>query len=283
MYHRLAAALLILPFAAACASGSAGGPAPDAALAYSGLSGGTATYVQGDTVEIQIDAGGQFLEVSVESFQVMDLAFADAPEGVEVTATIRELDVAASNPMAGTQRADESEIDGPIVWTLTPDGEGTLVRAPEIGGTAAQVVSPTAIAGTFFLPLPGRPVQPGDTWVDTVSVSGEEAVGEFDAETIYSFTAAGDTVVDGRPLTRVNFLTEDERLSTSVQAGTEVTQDVGGDGEGWYLWDPARNLVVAQYWEGRLRGTMTVPMAPMPLGMDMTVVTQVRLDPGGMD
>jgi hypothetical protein len=281
MHQRHVAALLLLPLAAACASGPGGGPAPDAALAYTGLAGSTATYVQGDTVEIQIDAGGQFLEVSVDSYSVLDVAFADAAPGVEVTATYREFDVAATNPMMGTQRADEDEIEGPVVWTLTPTGEGTLVSAPEIGGTAAQVVSPTAIAGSFFMPLPGRPVAPGDSWVDTVSIVGEEEVGEFDAESIYTFTAAGDTVVDGRALTKVTFVSEEERLSSSMQQGTEVTQDVGGEGEGWYLWDPARNLIVAQYYEGRLEGSMTVPMAPMPLGMDMIVVSHLRLDDGG--
>lgn len=280
MRNRFVYATLLLPFAAACAGGSAGGPAPDAGLAYTGLAGSDATYVQADSLEIQIDAGGQFLEVSVDSYGLLDLSFTDAAEGVQVSATYRELDVAASNPMAGTQRADESEIDGPIVWTLSPDGEGTLVSAPEIGGTAAQVVSPTSVARSFFLPLPGRPVRAGETWADTVEIVGEEAMGEFDAETIYAFTAAGDTVVDGRTLTKVTFTTEDERLSTSVQAGTEVTQDVAGEGEGWYLWDPARRLIVAQYWEGRLQGSMSVPMAPMPLGMDMTVVAHLRLDSG---
>jgi hypothetical protein len=279
MRHRIAPVLtLLLPFAVACATGSGGSPEA-AALAYTGLDGTSATYVKGDTVEIEIDAGGQFLEVSVDSYEVLDLDFADAAGGVQVTATYRELDVAATNPMMGTQRADEEEVEGPVVWTLSPRGQGTLVAAPEIGGTAAQVVSPTTMAGAFFLPLPGRAVQPGESWSDTVRVSGEEAMGEFDVETIYTFTAAGDTVVDGRTLRRVDFVTEDDRVSTSVQAGTEIAQDVGGEGEGWFLWDSARRLVVEQYWEGRLQGSMEVPMAPMPLAMDMTVVSHMRLDP----
>ncbi len=272
--------VLVTPLAACAGGAGPAGMASPAALAYAVPPGGTATYLQGDTVQMAMDMGGQGLDVTIEAAATLDLAYGGTGDAIEVSATYREFEILASNPMAGTQRGDETEIGGPVVFTIDRTGEGVLVSAPTIEGVAAQAVSPAAMAITFFPRLPGRAVSAGEMWVDTVSYRTDEAAGTNEGTSVYEFTAVGDTLVGGRSLLKVSFLTTDERLSHTNQAGAEITQDVAGDGRGFYLWDPARNLIVEQFAEGRLRGTMTVSVAPMPLGIDMTVVQHLKLAPG---
>lgn len=275
-------ALVVAPLAA-CAGGTAspGEMASPPALAYSVPPGNAATYIQGDTVEMEMDMGGQMLDVTVAMSATLDLAYAGAADAIEVTATYRDFDLTASNPMAGTQRGDESEIDGPIVFTIDRMGAGTLVSAPTVQGVAAQAVSPGAMAAGFFPRLPGRAVTMGETWTDTVSISTQEDAGTNEGTTVYVFTAVGDTVVAGRSLLKVSFTSDDERTSLMSQQGADIRQDVSGSGDGFYLWDAGRNLVVEQYIEARLRGTMEVSVAPMPFGLDMVVVQHLRLAEGG--
>ncbi len=251
------------------------------ALAYSVPPGSAATYVQGDTVQMEMDMGGQMMDVTVAMSATLDLAYAGAGEAVEVTATYRDFEITASNPMAGTQRGDESEIDGPIVFTIDRKGAGTLVSGPSIEGVAAQAVSPGAMAAGFFPRLPGRAVTVGESWTDTVSIKTQEDAGTNEGTTVYAFTAAGDTVVGGRSLLKVTFTMDDERTSLMSQMGADIRQDVSGQGDGFYLWDAGRNLVVEQYVEARLRGTMEVSVAPMPFGLDMVVVQHLNLAEGG--
>lgn len=272
----------VLPLTA-CAGGgpSAGATAGPPALAYAIPPGGAVTYLQGDTVDMDIDAGGQRMEVSVQMASVLDLTYAGGGDALEVTATFRDFEISASNPMAGSQRGDESEIDGPVVFTIDRRGEGTLVSAPKVEGVAEQAVSPASMAASFFPRLPGRAVTAGESWTDTVTVVADEASGLSEGTTIYEFTAVGDTMVAGATYLKVSFTSRDQRTTQTMMQGAEIRQDVSGDGSGWYLWDSSRNLVVQQYVEARLLGTMDVSMAPMPLGLDMVVVQHLRLDEGG--
>jgi hypothetical protein len=282
-FRTLASTVLLVAPLTACASGSAapGEMAGPPALAYSVPPGSAATYVQGDTVQMEMDMGGQMMDVTVAMSATLDLAYAGAGDAVEVTATYRDFEITASNPMAGTQRGDESEIDGPIVFTIDRKGAGTLVSGPSIEGVAAQAVSPGAMAAGFFPRLPGRAVTVGESWTDTVSIKTQEDAGTNEGTTVYAFTAAGDTVVAGRSLLKVTFTMDDERTSMMSQMGADIRQDVSGQGDGFYLWDAGRNLVVEQYVEARLRGTMEVSVAPMPFGLDMVVVQHLNLAEGG--
>jgi hypothetical protein len=282
-FRALASTALFVAPLAACAGGTAtpGDMAAPPALAYAVPPGSAATYVQGDTVQMEMDMGGQMMDVTVAMSATLDLAFSGSGDAVEVTATYREFDITASNPMAGTQSGDESEIDGPIVFTIDRKGAGTLVSGPRIEGVAAQAVSPGAMAAGFFPRLPGRAVAAGESWTDTVTIRTQEEGGTNEGTTVYAFTAVGDTLIGGRTLLKVTFTSDDERTSLMSQMGADITQDVAGPGDGFYLWDASRNLVVEQYIEARLRGTMEVSIAPMPFGLDMVVVQHLKLAEGG--
>lgn len=279
----IATTLALVAPLAACAGGGAspGSMAGPPALAYAPPPGGAVTYLQGDTIEMEIDAGGQMLDVTVAMSSVLDVTYAGGGDEIEVTIDFREFQIDASNPMAGSQRGDESEIDGPVVFSMDRRGVGTLIASPEVDGVAEQAVSPQSMAASFFPRLPGRAVTAGEMWTDTVTLDIDENAGSTEGTTIYEFTAVGDTVVDGATYLKVAFTSDDDRRQETVQDGARITQDVGGNGSGWYLWDSGRNLVVEQFLQARLRGSMEVSMAPVPLGLDMVVVQHLRLDDGG--
>ncbi|NNK64031.1 MAG: hypothetical protein HKO98_12595 [Gemmatimonadetes bacterium] len=277
----LTALVLVAPLTACAGSGSGtAGPSAPPALAYAMPPGGAVTYLQSDTVEMVIDMGGQLANVTVEMGSTLDMTFSGGGDALEVTATFREFELSATNPLAGTQRADESQIDGPLVFTIDRTGAGTLVSAPQLGEIVSTGLSPASMAAGFFPRLPARAVSAGEMWTDTVSIDAVEDYGTTRGRTVYDFHAVGDTVVDGRTYLKVAFTSFDERVAQSQQMGTDIIQDVAGEGVGYYLWDAARNLVVEQSIEGRLEGSMEVSMAPAPLGIDMVVVQHLKLVEG---
>lgn len=270
--------LLPLPVLAACGGGAPAEPPAPPALAYGVPDVPTATYVQGDTAVVQVDAGGQMIDVTVASRATMSMVFEPAADGaVRVTATIDELDARATNPMAPAQTTDESEISGPIVFTLSRRGEGTLVGAPDIGDAARTFISPGVMAATFFPRLPARAVGPGDTWTDTITVATDEEGTAMDATSIITYTARGDTVVDGRSLLLVTMTGEDERRVEGNMQGMDMLQEAAGTSEGYFLWDAARRLPVEVVYTTDSTGTMEVTAAPFPLGLRAESTTRIVL------
>lgn len=271
-------ALLPLSTLIACGGGAPAEPPPPPALAYELPEAPTAIYVQGDTAVVQVDAGGQMIDVTVASRATMSMTFEPAADGaVRVTATIDELDARATNPMAPPQTTDESEISGPVVFTLSRRGEGTLVSAPDIGDAARTFISPGVMAATFFPRLPARAVDPGDTWTDTITVATDEEGTAMDATSIITYTARGDTAVDGTSLLLVTMTGEDERRVEGNMQGMDMLQEAAGTSEGYFLWDAARRLPVEVVYTTDSTGTMEVTAAPFPLGLRAESTTRIEL------
>lgn len=265
---------------AACASG--GGPGVGSsppALAYAMPDGGTLVYSQSDTVQVEVDMGGQTLPITQASNGVISMDFTSQPTGLRVSATYLDLEASVDNPMTGTERFSEADVEGAIVFDLTPRGEGTLVSGPELQGGAAQMVSAGTMAATFFPRLPNRPVVAGDRWVDTLDVVADEESGRIETRSISEYTVRGDTLVDGRTLIRVDFVSDDEREARNSEQGMDLTQDLAGRTSGFFLWDPVARALHSQVATSRMTGTMEVTGAPFPLGL--TVEASSRMERGG--
>jgi hypothetical protein len=278
---RQAVPFLFLAAGACASAGSAGGPSEDATLAYTLPSERAATYVQADSIMVSVDAGGQSFEVDQISVATFAMEFAPAGGGVEVSATYVDLDASVANPMSGTQRATEEDVDGPIVFTLSPTGEATLGSFPTVSGPAAQLIDIPTWAATFFPRLPAEAVGPGYTWRDTVTAESERADGVIVSRSIVDYTVAGDTTLAGQSLVRVTFTSQDERRSDITQQGMAMTQDLGGTGRGWFLWDPARGLFHSQSYTAAFTGSMEVAGAPFPLGLVVEARSHIRPAAGG--
>lgn len=259
---------------AACGGG---GPSAPPGLAYGLPQSASVRYVSGDTATMDIDAGGQAMQARVTARTTLSAAFARAGEGVQVTMTVEDLDARVVNPMA-TVTADESEIDGPVVFTLDRRGVSTVVSQPVVGENAGQFFQPVIVAHGFFPRLPGRAAAVGESWTDTIRMEGAQGQGGSISSVMnVTYTVAGDTVVDGRSLVKIDLEGSSDTSAEGVTSGMDYTQTVAGSVTGWVLWDQQRNLMVESYQTTDGQGSMEISAAPFPLGVRVRGVSRVRL------
>lgn len=261
----LAAALTTGLGVAACGGTSAGGgPSPDAGFAMRMPAAMSAQVMRYDTSVISVDAGmmGTF-EMDVQDEGTIDLAFADVADGVQVTATYSSFNGRMTNPMAGDITVDESDIGGQLVFTLDDRARATVHEAFEVQAEVAQMVGSKTLAYDLFPRFPGMPVEVGQSWTDTVMV---EEAGEFASETttILTYTVAGDTVVDGRSLVKLDIDGEIEMSSVGEQQGMSMSQDLSGSTTGWLLWDAAASMPYLSFGQSDMTGIVSVDMPGAP-------------------
>jgi len=263
----IAASLILLVGLTACAGPNAA--SPGGGLMYQLPDTPELVYFTGDTTNIDIDAGPMGnLQMRGTGTATLVMSFERGADGIQVTATFRELDARMSQPMGAAQSADEGDIEGPLVFTLDEKGHATLVTLPEMKGEAATLASPHSIAMQFFPLLPGGKASPGDTWTDTIYFEAEVGPGETTSTTIATYTLRGDTVVDGANLLNISMEGTADVLTFAVSEGMEITQTFSGDISGTILWDPARSVFVGASFDQDMTGTVEVPAAglpPMPL------------------
>jgi hypothetical protein len=249
---------------AACGGG---GPSAPPGLAYGLPAQTSVTYLTGDTTSVDIDAGGQSLQMSIGLAGSYAASFARAADGVQVTIAVEDFSARMNQPMGGPVTADEGGIDGPLVFTLDRKGNVALVSRPELSGNARQFFGSLSIANSFFPGLPGGAVAEGDSWVDTVSFEGTEGDGEVSSTSILTYTVGGSEMAGGRSVVRIN-VTGTSQVSTSgAVAGMDFSQDLSGEIEGYVLWDMQAGLMVESYAEGDASGSMDVSAAPFPLAL----------------
>lgn len=266
-------------FLTACGPGG-GGSATPAAVVYGVPDPATVTYLSGDTARMDIDAGGQSLQARVTTSGTYRAAFAGAADGVRVTLTVEDFSGRLVQPMGGPQTADESAIDGPLVFTLDRRGRATLVEAPDVATSALQFLQPLGVANTFFPRVPGGAVSAGHTWQDTIRFEGTTGEHEVNSVSMMTYTVRGDTVVGGRSLLHVGAEGTTEQATRGAIAGQSFTQSVRGDVEGFYLWDMRRGLMHTSVMDTDVRGQMTVAMAPYPLTLRLRSQSRTRLADG---
>jgi hypothetical protein len=269
--------LALLPSVAACAGGPGGGTTSPPTLTYQVPDAAPVAYVQADTAVMSIDAGGQMFDVNVVSQAVMDMEFAPVEAGVRVTATWTELDAYVSNPMGAPERISVDDVDGPLVFDLDSRGVASVVSAPTLTGSATQMVSPASVANGFFPRLPGSAPTPGMTWTDTISFEAEEGVGSTVSRSIVTYTVAGDTVVAGTTLLKVDMSGETSETVEGVTSGMAFIQNSSGEVGGHFLWDLTAGMMHSQVTESDLVGTMDVEAAPFPLDVAIRAISRVRL------
>lgn len=270
--------LAVLPFLAACAGGSGSGADGPPALAYS-MSAADVTYSQNDSTVMSIDAGGQLIDVVILADGVLDMGFAPTADGVRVTTTWRDLDIEMTNPMGAPERATEDDIDGPLVFDMDRRGNTEMISAPALEGRARQMVAPKALAESFFPRLPGTAPTPGMTWTDTISFEAEVPEASTVTNMILDYTVVGDTLVDGRPLLRIDLQGRGSTLQEGNTQGMDFLQDLAGDVSGMILWDLAAGAMHYQRMETEYAGSMEVSAAPVPLEVAMRGVSHTRRTP----
>ena len=270
---RVIAAAVVLFFAAGCASGP---PSPPA-LAYGVPSNADAVYSLGDTTMVEVNALGQRMELGIEGSAVYDVHFSPASDGVDVRMSVRSLSARVTSPMGSPPSADESDIDGELVFSLDRMGNATITSEPVVSEVAAQVASGLVIANGFFPGLPGRAVMPGESWVDTIDYSGSDAAGTRTERSILRYTVRGDSIVGGRAYMAITLSGTSEVSNEMDLGGMKISQSSDVALEGLILWDVQNNQMFEARRSGTGRGTVSVPIAPIPLPIEIETTQRARL------
>lgn len=257
---------------AACSSGGAGersaAPAPaDNPFRYDVPSPATLTYQIADTNTMIVTIPGQGeMDMAQTSSATLALAFVADSGAVRVSGTVSDYSAGMSSSMMGDMGGGGNEVSGDLEFVIGPWGDVEMVSTPEVTGGPLPVATPFQFnAPDLFPRFPGRPLEPGDTWADTMTSSADleevpELSGAGENTTIYTYTLVGDTVVGGLTLHKITIsgVGTMQVSGTEPEAGEEVSQDMTSTVEGFYLWDAERGLVVLADLVRTMDGTMSM-------------------------
>ena len=252
-------------------------PAPEAppsldrpTLAYSVPAAPLATYEYADSTASNIQAGAAgAIRVNLGAHGVVDLGFEPSGSNLKVTLTVKEFAGSFVNSAGGgVVAAGLSDVKGPAVLTLTPRGEITFLTKPEMTPIFRQVAGSDGIFRRFFTRLPGRTVQAGATWTDTLTTQEVNEGLTTRTQNIVTSTLARDSVVRGRTLLVITSVSQRTLEMTGTTQGVEIVQKLSGPANSITLWDPVRKLVVSRTETVRMTGTFDLPamsMTNMPI------------------
>ncbi len=256
MNKRTLLTIAAIPAAAGCVW--PGGPSPGL-LVYDVPSPATAVYHITDTMAINVSSPVGDMEITGGTALTLGMAFENAPGGVRVTGTPSSFEASINNPMQGAMSVGLDDVSGSLEFVLGRLGDVEVVSLPEFSGPAAQVSPFSSIANEFFPRFADAVVEPGGTWVDTVTWTTDTGEIETTSTTVYTYTLVGDTVVDGRTLLHIGVAREVENEAAMEQGGMAVSQNLTGTSTGLLLWDRERGLPAYAESERDLAGTTSIP------------------------
>ena len=241
----------------------------DGSLAHGVPANPNATYHMADTLVTSMNTPTGSMDVNITTSAALAVAFEADPGGVRVTATVQSLSMTMANPMMGSQTI-EPEATGDYVFVLDPRGTVSMVSTPEISGPAGSSSTVAGMAYEMFPLLPGAAVEPGDSWVDTVTWSQETPEATATTTSVYTYTLVGDTVVDGNTLLKIEMAGEVETTGTVDMGGMSADQTITGSDTGHALWDMAQGRLHSMTIARNYSGNMSTPMGAMPMEISGT-------------
>lgn len=248
-----------------------------AQLAYQLPSPSSAVYRVADTSAIVVDSPAGPLEIASASATTLTLGFQSNGDRLRVFGTIDAFAGSVSDPMGGSTSVDESATSGTLELDLGRTGLGQVLSVPSLASGGGQLNPFRFMPYQLFPRLPGDDVQPGDNWVDTLAWSSSQPGPGDRITTVYTYTVAGDEVIDGRTLTRITVSGTIESLTSSDQGGMPLTHELAGRIAGFVLWDPDRGLVAATELQRDMRGTTSgAGLGEIPLSLSGTARVQLE-------
>ena len=167
---------------------------------------------------------------------------------MRVRGRVRSFDAALSSPAAGVVSGDLDDVSGYLQAMIGRRGLDELVSFPAVSGPAANDYLFPTLAHALFPRMPTAWVDPGDSWVDTVTVA-DDGEGASPATTwIRTHTLVGDTLVHGLMLIHIAVAGRVTLEGSMEGAGMPIRGKVTGTLNGSVLWDPERRVVAyAEY------------------------------------
>jgi hypothetical protein len=263
---------------AACAGMPTASPG---ALAYEEPDPNPVTYSFADTTTFEIQAQGYgVLEVETGRQGSAELHFHGdgGGENLRVRVRFQRLDATFRDATRQTDAVTEADLDGPVDVGLSPTGRLVVVDTPAVTAAFLEVAGVEALVRPFFITLPGRPVEAGARWTDTVVTEELGPETTTRATSVIVATLVGDTVVAGRRLLRIETRTETAVEVTGESGGVAIEQQLAGTMAGIVLWDPHDRLLVSRAESGTLSGYLLMPGAsPASLPVSTAIRRSVAL------
>ena len=192
------------------------------------------------------------MDMAQSSSSTVALTFAADSGGVRATGTVSDYSSTMSSTMVGNMEMGGDGVSGNLEFVIGPLGEVEMISTPEVPGDGVMPATPISFDPRALVPrFPGRPLEPGDTWADTVTVSADvggldlpvPVTGTSETTTIYTYALVGDTLVDGRTLQKITVSGVMTERPSLEQGGEPVGSDMINTVEGYVLWDAERGLV----------------------------------------
>lgn len=233
-------------------------PTPDV-LAYGRPDPNPAAYTFADTTVFSIRTDMGPMEVVTARAGTAELDFRRWAGDSRVFVRFPELQGSFTNPMQGATRVDESDIGGAFAVRVDSTGLVAVVDTPSLSAAMRDIAGPAGLVQPLFVQLPGRPVEAGARWVDTVTTIEESASARSEVQSVVTSVLQGDTVVAGRRFLHIRTTSVDNVQIAGVSGGVNFEQRLTGTGSGFVLWDPAAQLLVERVETGELSGVLELP------------------------
>jgi hypothetical protein len=172
--------------------------------------------------------------------------------------------------------ATEADIEGAAVLKLTPRGSATVVSLPKLGQNIQRVGISNSFFRRFFARMPGATVQPGAMWMDTISISEDNAGTKAEIRDIVTATFARDTTVNGKRLALLTLSSARTLNISGSNEGVQIAQKLAGTSTGRVLWDIERGVIVERTETSDLTGTFDLPQMGMT-GLPITAHGNSRI------
>ena len=216
---------------------------PQDVLAYAVPSARSATYHVADTMEMSIGTPANMTDLTSVSAATLSLRFRGDAAGVRVNAEIVDFGGSAGNASMGRQFLDNDDARGSMIFLVGRTGAVEPVARPELSRNAGQFSLFNQLPYDLFPGLPGRAVEPGESWSDTAAWFSSAGGMETTSTTARTYTLVGDTVVDGRSLVAVSLSAEVVISGQGSQGGRATSQHITGTLTGELFWDAEAGLL----------------------------------------
>ena len=167
---------------------------------------------------------------------------------MRVRGRVTGFDAIQSSPAAGVVSGDLDDVTGYLQAMIGRHGLDELASLPAVSGAAANDYLFPMLGHALFPRMPTAWVDPGDSWVDTVTVTGD-GEGTSPATTwIRTHTLVGDTLVKGLMLIHIAVASKITMEGVTEGTGMPITGQLTGTMNGSVMWDPERRMVAyAEY------------------------------------
>ena len=226
-------------------------------LAYRVPTPATAIYEVTDTLNQTMNTPGGVMTATLAVVVTLATTFEADPGGVRVTGRLESVTASMSGPMGSDTQ--EPSVTGDLVFVLGGRGDVAVVSEPGFGSPAGAATPLQGLPYELFPALPGSEVEAGASWVDTVTWSTSGPDGQATNTVVYTYTLAGDTVVDGRTLLNIAISGDVEVEGTMNTPGGSMQQSFSGTNTGFALWDTEAGRLHSMEINRDQRGTMRVP------------------------